>query len=101
MEDMEAKMDFSAVVKERFSCKKFDAEKKLSKGLVEKILESGRLAPTAKNLQEQHIYVARPRMRFPKSTMLLRADMERRSFLLWHSTRTMCIHIRATKEIPE
>ena len=58
MEDMEAKMNFSAVVKERFSCKKFDAEKKLSKGLVEKILESGRLAPTAKNLQEQHIYVA-------------------------------------------
>lgn len=58
MEDMEAKMDFSAVVKERFSCKKIDAEKKLSKGLVEKILESGRLAPTAKNLQEQHIYVA-------------------------------------------
>lgn len=57
MEDMEAKMDFSAVVKERFSCKKFDAEKKPSKGLVEKILESGRLAPTAKNLQEQHIYV--------------------------------------------
>ena len=58
MGDMESKMDFSAVVKERFSCKKFDAEKKLSKGLVEKILESGRLAPTAKNLQEQHIYVA-------------------------------------------
>lgn len=57
MEDMESKMHFSAVVKERFSCKKFDAEKKLSKGLVEKILESGRLAPTAKNLQEQHIYV--------------------------------------------
>ena len=38
MGDMKSKMDFSAVVKERFSCKKFDAEKKLSKGLVEKIL---------------------------------------------------------------
>lgn len=100
MEDMEAKMDFSAVVKERFSCKKFDAEKKLSKGLVEKILESGRLAPTAKNLQEQHIYVASSEDALSKIAMLLRADMERRLFLLWHSTRAMCIHIRATKEIP-
>ena len=51
-------MDFSDVVKERYSCKKFDTEKKPSKEIVNKILESGRLAPTAKNLQEQHIYVA-------------------------------------------
>jgi len=34
------------------------------------------------------------------SVTAIRADMERRLFLLWHSTRTMCIHIRATKEIP-
>jgi len=49
-------MDFFEVIKNRYSCKKF------SKRIVEKeklaqILEAGRLAPTAKNLQEQHIYV--------------------------------------------
>ena len=69
MEDMEAKMDFSAVVKERFSCKKFDAEKKLSKGLVEKILESGRLGRSmrAKSIQYDvgdKIFVVAKRSRF-------------------------------------
>lgn len=49
-------MDFLEVVKNRFSCKKF-SEKSISKDVIEKILEQGRLAPTAKNLQEYHIYV--------------------------------------------
>lgn len=49
-------MDFSTVVKERYSCKKFD-EKQISSEQLNAILEAGRLAPTAKNLQEQHIYV--------------------------------------------
>lgn len=51
-------MDFSNLVKVRYSCKKFNPEKKVSKELIEKILESARLSPTAKNLQEYHIYVA-------------------------------------------
>ena len=51
-------MEFKEVVKNRYSCKKYsnrepDAEK------LQAILEAGRLAPTAKNLQEQHIYVLR------------------------------------------
>ena len=49
-------MDFSCVIANRYSCKKFGptpvAHEKLTA-----ILEAGRLAPTAKNLQEQHIYV--------------------------------------------
>lgn len=49
-------MEFTKVVKERYSCKKFDGNK-VKKEQLEAILEAGRLAPTAKNLQEQHIYV--------------------------------------------
>lgn len=49
-------MDFSEVVKNRYSCKKY-SDRPVKKEIIEKILEAGRLAPTAKNLQEQHIYV--------------------------------------------
>lgn len=49
-------MDFSEVVKNRYSCKKFNGEK-VDREKLNAILEAGRLAPTAKNLQEQHIYV--------------------------------------------
>lgn len=50
-------MDFTEVAVNRFSCKKF-SDKKVENDVLEKILEAGRVAPTAKNLQEQHIYVA-------------------------------------------
>ncbi len=49
-------MEFKEVVKNRYSCKKFNGEKVEAEKL-EAILTAGRLAPTAKNLQEQHIYV--------------------------------------------
>lgn len=49
-------MDFSEVIKNRYSCKKF-SDRKVKKEKLDKILEAGRVAPTAKNLQEQHIYV--------------------------------------------
>lgn len=52
-------MDFLELAKKRFSCKKFDAAKKVADGDLEKILEAGRLAPTAKNNQPQRIYVLR------------------------------------------
>ena len=49
-------MEFKEVIRDRYSCKKFGTcpveQEKLAA-----ILEAGRLAPTAKNLQEQHIYV--------------------------------------------
>lgn len=50
-------MEFSEVVKNRYSCKRFDG-RKVEKEKLNQILEAGRLAPTAKNLQEQKIYVA-------------------------------------------
>lgn len=49
-------MEFTDVVRERFSCKSYDG-RKVEQDKLERILEAGRLAPTAKNLQEQHIYV--------------------------------------------
>lgn len=52
----EVEMEFSQVIKERYSCKKFDG-RVVAKEQLDAILEAGRLAPTAKNLQEQKIYV--------------------------------------------
>ena len=49
-------MEFTEVVKNRFSCKKF-CNKQVTKEALVAILEAGRLAPTAKNLQEQRVYV--------------------------------------------
>ena len=49
-------MEFKTVVKERFSCKKY-SDRQVESEKLAAILEAGRLAPTAKNLQEQHIYV--------------------------------------------
>lgn len=50
-------MNFNTLAKERFSCKKY-GDKQVDDATLNIILEGGRLAPTAKNLQEQHIYVA-------------------------------------------
>ena len=49
-------MEFREVIENRYSCKKFDG-RKVDKEQLDRILEAGRLAPTAKNLQEQRIYV--------------------------------------------
>ena len=50
-------MEFTNVIKNRYSCKKYDSTKQVSEEKLNAILEAGRVAPTAKNLQEQHIYV--------------------------------------------
>ena len=49
-------MEFTEVIRDRYSCKKYDG-RQITKEQLEAILEAGRVAPTAKNLQEQHIYV--------------------------------------------
>lgn len=49
-------MEFKEVVKVRYSCKKY-SDRQVEKATLDAILEAGRLAPTAKNLQEQHVYV--------------------------------------------
>lgn len=50
-------MEFRKVVEERCSCKKFDG-RQVEPEKLQAILEAGQLAPTAKNNQEQRIYVA-------------------------------------------
>ena len=49
-------MDFRKVIENRYSCKKY-SERPVEAEKLTAILDAGRLAPTAKNLQEQHIYV--------------------------------------------
>ena len=49
-------MEFKEVVRNRYSCKKY-SDRKPEADKLAAILEAGRLAPTAKNLQEQHVYV--------------------------------------------
>lgn len=51
-------MEFTEVVKNRFSCKKY-SDRPVEEAKLAEILEAGRVAPTAKNLQEQRIYVVR------------------------------------------
>ncbi len=51
-------MEFEKVIRERFSVRKFKNDV-ISDELINKILEAGNLAPTAKNNQPQKIYVVK------------------------------------------
>ncbi len=51
-------MEFMEVVRNRYSCKKYDGSP-VGPAELDAILEAGRLAPTAKNSQIQRIYVLR------------------------------------------
>ena len=46
-------MEFKEVIKNRYSCKKY-SNRQVEKSALEAVLSAGRLAPTAKDLQEQH-----------------------------------------------
>ena len=49
-------MEFKDVVRDRYSCKKY-SDRPVESDKLTAVLEAGRLAPTARNLQEQHVYV--------------------------------------------
>lgn len=49
-------MTFTELAEKRYSCKKY-SDKLVEPEQLETILKAGRVAPTAKNLQPQHIYV--------------------------------------------
>ena len=51
-------MTYTELVKARYSCRKF-SNKPVSDELIRKVLEAGRLAPTAKNVQPVKIWVLR------------------------------------------
>ena len=49
-------MEFKEAARNRYACKKYGG-RSVEKEKLLAILEAGRLAPTARNLQEQHVYV--------------------------------------------
>ena len=49
-------MEFKEVIQNRYSCKKY-SDRQVEAEKLTAVLNAGRLAPTAKNLQEQRIYV--------------------------------------------
>lgn len=51
-------MEFKEVIRARYSCKSY-SDRQIEQEKLDAILNAGRLAPTAKNLQEQHVYVLR------------------------------------------
>ena len=51
-------MQFNDVIDSRYSVRKYSA-KPVEEEKLQRILEAGRLAPTARNMQGQHIYVVR------------------------------------------
>ncbi|MBE6528884.1 MAG: nitroreductase [Thermoplasmata archaeon] len=56
-------MEFKDVIDSRYSVRKF-SQKPVEDEVLQQILEAGRLAPTAKNMQGQHVYVVKsPEMR--------------------------------------
>jgi Nitroreductase len=52
------KRDFMEIAADRYAVRKF-SDKTVDQSLIDKVVEAGRLAPTAKNKQPQKIYVAR------------------------------------------
>ena len=54
--EREKSMEFRELVLTRYSCKKY-SDRPVEEEKLNAILEAGRAAPTAKNLQEQHVYV--------------------------------------------
>ena len=49
-------MEFKEVIRRRYSCRRF-SDRQVEAASLAAILEAGRLAPTARNAQEQRIYV--------------------------------------------
>ena len=87
-------MDFMEVLKKRYSCKKFDG-RKIRKEQLDAILEAGRLAPTAKNLQEQKIYVVQSDEGLEKIDRITPCR-----YCSWRSIGKTSLYIREENAIP-
>lgn len=101
-------MDFETVIRERFSVRKFKSDK-IQKEQLDKILEAWRIAPTAKNIQPQKIYIVQSEewlqkidsispCRYGATTVLLVCADKEASFHRtdWYSTYDMDASIVAT-----
>lgn len=62
-------MEFIELARKRYSCKSF-TDKTVEKEKIEKILEAGMLAPTAKNNQPQKIYILKSKEALEKINAL-------------------------------
>ena len=92
-------MEFTEVIKERYSCKKFDG-RAVEKEQLEAILQAGRLAPTAKNLQEQRVYVVQSEEGLAKIDRITPCRYNAGTVLLVALTGRTCSSIRAGSVIP-
>lgn len=62
-------MDFEKVIKDRYSVRKFE-DKMISDEDLSKIMEAGLLAPTAKNIQPQRIFILKSKENIEKINKL-------------------------------
>ena len=92
-------MEFKDVIKNRYSCKKY-SDRQVEPEKLDYILEAGRLAPTAKNLQEQHIYVIQSPEMLAKVDALTPCGMARLPLLSSRLTVRMYSPIREENVIP-
>ncbi|NLC93015.1 MAG: nitroreductase [Treponema sp.] len=75
-------MDFLELAKKRFSARKF-SDKLISKNDFEKILQAGQIAPTAKNLQPQRIYVLQSNSALEKIASLTPCTFNAKTVLIF------------------
>ena len=87
-------MEFTQVVENRYSCKNFSGRKVEAEKL-QVILEAGRVAPTAKNLQEQRVYVVQSEEGLKRP-----AAMALPPAWWWPLIKTMCLLTPARSGIP-
>ena len=65
-------MEFDKVIRERYSVRKFDFNKEVEEDKLNTILEASRLAPTAKNMQPQRIFVCKSKESIEKIDTITR-----------------------------
>lgn len=84
-------MEFDEIIKKRTAVRKF-SDKKLEKEKLEKILEAGRLAPTAKNNQPIKIYVVESEEGIEKIDKLSRCRYGAKTILIICGNKTEAYH---------
>ena len=78
-------MKFSELAAQRYSVRRFDS-RPVEQDVLDQILETGRLAPTAKNLQPQRIYVVRSEVLLAKLRAITAMTFDAPKLGLIHST---------------
>ena len=92
-------MEFKDVIRNRFSCRKYST-RIIEQEKLHAVLEAGRLAPTAKNLQEQHIYVVQSEEALAKIDKVTPCRYGAPTVLVVAFDKTMCLPIPAGNGIP-